>query len=60
MRAMKNFSLIIMATIMAVQILLFGLLALSCNSAILGFMCGLAIPECIRFLRDGVLDDDDD
>lgn len=57
---MKYFSLILMATIMAVQILLFGLLALSCNSAILGFMCGLAIPECIRFLRDGVLDDDDD
>jgi hypothetical protein len=56
---MKNFSLILMATVMAIQILLFGLLALSCNSAILGFMCGLAIPECIRFLHNGVLEEDD-
>lgn len=57
---MKNASLFILAFIVAVQILLFGLLATTFNNAVIGFMCGMAIPECIRWLRDSRIDDDDD
>lgn len=49
---MKDISLYILAFIAAIQILLFGLLAVSCNNAVIGFMCGVAIPECIRWLRN--------
>ena len=51
MKHIKNIGLYGLAFIAALQILLFGLLALACNNAVLGFMCGAAIPECIHTLR---------
>lgn len=51
MKHIVNLSIVGFALLAALQILLFGLLALSCNSAVLGFMAGIAIPECIHTLR---------
>lgn len=48
---MKDIALFVLAFILAVQILLLGLLALAFNNAVLGFLCGVAIPESIHQLR---------
>lgn len=52
MRHIKNIGLYGLAIIAALQILLFGLLALACNSAVLGFMCGAGLVECWHWLLE--------
>jgi hypothetical protein len=39
-----------MAIVVAVQLIIFGILAIACNNAVLGFMVGIALPEAFRML----------
>lgn len=50
MKHIKNIGLYGLALIAALQILLFGLLALACNNAVLGFMAGAGLVECWHWL----------
>jgi len=47
---MKTFGITIMAIVVAVQLIIFGILAIACNNAVLGFMVGIALPEAFRML----------
>jgi hypothetical protein len=60
MRHIKNIGLYGLAFIAALQILLFGLLALACNNAVLGFMAGVGLVECWHWLLDSRKEDEED
>lgn len=47
---MKTFGITIMAIVVAVQLIIFGILAIACNNAVLGFMCGVGLVECWHWL----------
>lgn len=49
----KTSAATILAIIAAVQLMFLGLVAVCCDSWMLGFVTGMAIPEVIRFLRKG-------
>ena len=48
---MQNTGITLLAVIAAIQIIFFGLLAMATNSWVLGFLCGITIPECIHTIR---------
>ena len=60
MRHIKNIGLYGLAFIAALQILLFGLLALACNNAVLGFMAGAGLVECWHWLIGQRKEDEED
>lgn len=59
MRSIKNLGLYGLAFIAALQILLFGLLALACDNAVLGFMAGAGLVECRHWLIDQRKEDEE-
>ena len=59
MRNIKNLGLYGLAFIAAMQILLFGLLALACNNAVLGFMAGAGLVECWHWLIESRKEDEE-
>ena len=60
MKHIRNIGLYGLALIAALQILLFGLLALACNNAVLGFMCGVGLVECWHWLLGQRKEDEED
>ena len=58
MNMINNIGLYGLAFIAALQILLFGLLALACNNAVLGFMAGAGLVECWHWLLESRKEDE--
>ena len=58
MNMITNIGLYGLAFIAALQILLFGLLALACNNAVLGFMAGAGLVECWHWLLESRKEDE--
>ena len=60
MKHIVNLSIVGFALLAALQILLFGLLALACNNAVLGFMTGVGLVECWHWLIGQRKEDSDE